>query len=121
MDLTPKPYDHRITVRVLRAGQRAAYADSETHTVIVSESVNYGSNEFTPWPITEREAMAAARAAPCGFISRRKDEREHGLESYLDSFLPRHPERRDSFGAPSETAELRSWIWDFVTVSPFTD
>lgn len=110
---------YRYQIEYLASGQPQPYADSIYHVRLTCEiwSTQYGNvpegmdeEEFREpkWRPNEtwkeEEIRALLLHLRCGFFTRTAAEREHGLESYLDWLKQTAP-----------------GVWEFRTVSPFTD
>lgn len=120
----------RYTVNTIRSGQPRAYADScltvrvtfeETDPMLVS------SDTFLPNYLSAQTVEGIlTNILKCGFISTRRQERSHGLESYLDYLKPIDPKKigdpdfneKRVFGKPGTEV---SHVWEFQVISPFTD
>lgn len=102
----------RITTTVIKAGQPRPYADSEHIEQIKLEMyIAYGKEPgWKPYGVTKDKAVALIVALRGGGPFVMKAERQHGLDSYLDYFSPVDTE--DDFNAS---------VWEYRTVSPFTD
>lgn len=112
----------RYTIEVLASGQPRAYADSYLRVQVFFEHTSYsglmndGTNHpllegnFSPWWMNEEVARRKLESLPCGFITTTYDQRQFGLEPYLQYLKPILP-REDG----------KAYIWEFCVVSPFTD
>jgi hypothetical protein len=121
----------RNTFTVVRSGQPRAYADTEYVARITFEHCSpYGPaetrNMWQPQRVDEQRARAAARSF-FGYIDTTAKERKHMLDPYLDYFKPIDAGRVDRTGRIDRTGRespdgvFVAAVWEFRTVSPFTD
>lgn len=112
---------HRITVVPMRGGQPRPYTDTETVVQVSFEQVPWlGKNEdltWVAWWITEADAREILPSLKCGYINRPRGG--NWYDSYLDYLKPRAPTTQKNLVTKEE--EIRSWLWEFRVVTPFTD
>lgn len=97
---------HRYTVEVLRSGQPRPYADSRYAARVTLEWQGMSGYKdknapFVPWIIKENQAREYLRKIPCGFT----DAEPEGWWSTRLSYL----------------REIEPGVWEFETITPFTD
>jgi hypothetical protein len=113
---------YRITVEVLRSGQPRPYADTEFVCRVTFEETKWNdpSYELHPWPMTIDTALRYLEKVD-GWVG--TDRRSSGyLDTYLDYFIMCEPIVTAAdlikYGDPNSKM---SHIWEFRTVSPYTD
>lgn len=124
-----KPGDHRITIETLRSGQPRPYADSEHVVRVTLEHVPYAFQAMGTWKVgewapqftTQDSAMEILKGLRCGFISTSKMGRSDPFQTYLDYLRPLDAEAGGMYGMKHNLKGELASIWEFRTVSPFTD
>lgn len=93
----------RVVTNVVRSGQPRPYADTEHVVQLIFETFN--GKDWELQSVTEEYARDIAAGLKCGYIGRKKNEAGFFC-TYLEYFR-----RVDETGA----------VWQFKTVSPYTD
>jgi hypothetical protein len=110
----------RITTEVVRAGQSRPYADTEYVVQVTFEFCGQLSKDFQP-SYTSKNYALLRLAKINGFVSTPKAERKDHFETYLDYVKPIEPKRASEVIPLGDPDQEVAYIWEFRTVSPFTD
>lgn len=109
--------DTIITARVLNSGQPRPYADSRTTVQLYFERIGWASLEPSLYAVPIETARAAAAGSLTGYTYKTKDQVEM-FGTYLSYFLP-VKDGMHVYGQIEEGA--RYAVWEFQTITPFTD
>lgn len=113
----------RITIEYVAGGQPGPYADTRDIVRVQFERTDpmkVGPDlPFIPSYMGEEAAVQHLLGLGCGFVT--KQERKSHWDTYLEYLKPINPKKASEiipYGDPSQEV---SDIWEFKTVTPFTD
>jgi hypothetical protein len=120
---------YRTTVEIIRSGQPEPYADTEYVVQVTFERTTYqdGDQTFHPYFMAEESALRNLRKVD-GFIERKRGERREGegymdadFATYLDYVKPIDHEPGEVYAQENYLLGPLASIWEFRTVSRYTD
>jgi len=126
---------YRVTWEVLRSGQPRPYADTEYVVKVIFEHVPWNSKtkDFEPWYMDDDQAREELAKIPGWSSTTRGTWRNHYLDSvkllpwcnhfdtYLDYVKPLQVITADLVIPHGDPKQEMAAIWEFRTVSPYTD
>lgn len=114
---------YRFTIEVLRSGQPRPYADTEHVARVTFEHTDWKTprGPFEPWYMTEDIAQDYLSIPGSGYVRATRKETKDWYSTYLDYVRPLDAKSASEVIDGGDPNRKVASVWEFRTVTPFTD
>ena len=114
---------HRYTVETLQTGQTKPYGDTVHRVLVTFEMIPYRGPQvdYQPMWMSENAVRDFLPNLKCGFMNVEREQRKHGLDTYLDYLKPVNPKKASEIIPQGSPEQVQSHQWEFQVVTPWND